>query len=261
MPGIPRGQVLDASYCQERSEVGHLPVLEYFVDHSLVRIRPENEHIFLFAARYGHLPIVEYLLQKGVNIQSHSIALWWAAKMSELEVVRCLVSKGLDISKPRVYDFRQLVQAGHVEVVDYLFSHGYPCDPKECPRFMTLAARNGELPMLRYLEKKFNCLATPECIERDPLDVTECIGISVNTFLFLYRGINKAYPIWKKLEIADAWYLPQLKTRLWLVCNLFYGTVSVGVEEIRVELEENKEWGTNPYYDSNLGMLICSYVD
>lgn len=239
-------------FADHACRAGQLDILEYFVDKGFVCITP-NEPMFFFAARYGHLHVIKYLVSKGAGVRIQSTALWWAAKNGHLEVVKYMVSEGADIPDCGPYVLWETIEAGHVEMVEYLIDHGCPFNTGVCPEWMSIAAQNGHIGMLLYLEKKCNFRADIGSVPLANWEMAEVIGRSLNTFLFLCRNVTKVYPLWQALDMTQP---DLLKNRLHTLCNLMYGTVSV--EPLG---SAEKEWKESEYYDSNLGMLICSYLD
>jgi ankyrin repeat protein len=106
--------------------IGHgcLDVVQYFIFKTQVKI---NEYHFgsvalEYASKLGNLEIVRYLISVGVEANNEAITL--ACAEGHLEVVKYLVSCGSNFSYRDYYSLRIAHTNNHIEVVNYLKSLG-----------------------------------------------------------------------------------------------------------------------------------------
>jgi ankyrin repeat protein len=81
-------------------------------------------HMLQWASKHGNLEVIKYLYKRGIDINTrHNNALLRASENGHLEVVKYLVEKGADI---RSYDSAAIRASwrGHKEVVKYLVEKG-----------------------------------------------------------------------------------------------------------------------------------------
>ena len=83
------------------------------------------------ATRQGQLEMVKYLVQKGVDINKRGgvfdgSAINLAAAYGKIEIVKYLISKGaiLDVSLARRNPLFNAIQGGHIDIVKYLIEKG-----------------------------------------------------------------------------------------------------------------------------------------
>lgn len=83
------------------------------------------DHALVCAASSGHLEVVKFLVSIGINVAVEcSAAVWQAASAGHLEVVKYLVSLGADVTEWDDSALRSSVRHNHIETVRYLISAG-----------------------------------------------------------------------------------------------------------------------------------------
>jgi ankyrin repeat protein len=117
-----------------------------------LRLKKESlEDWFQSACRNGHLEVVKYLVSLGVDIHVwEEYGFRWACMNGHLEVVKYLVSLGVNIHTMEEWGFRLACQNGHLEVVKYLVSLGVDIHAMEEWGFRS-ACENGHLEVVKYL--------------------------------------------------------------------------------------------------------------
>lgn len=107
-----------------------------------------------FAAHYGQLEIVKCLIEKGVDFHFHDEkVLRCAAEWRQFEIVKYLIEKGANL---RAYDDATLIWAaenGQLEMVEYLIERGADIHA-DGEQSLKMASINGHWEMVKYLIEK-----------------------------------------------------------------------------------------------------------
>ncbi|XP_062594933.1 ankyrin-1-like [Saccostrea cucullata] len=118
----------------------------------------------LIAAVMGkNVKTVEFLLQNNVNVnksnEKEKTALYYAAKLGSLDIVKLLVEHGAQVNKTdedRKSPLYWVAQKGHYDIADFLIDHGAECDQSDSKNKSPLycAAKRGYLKIIKLLVKK-----------------------------------------------------------------------------------------------------------
>lgn len=117
-----------------------------FQKHNMI-VQNDNENICVACTR-GHLNIVKYLVSKGLDITTrYNICLTNACANGHLEVVKYLLTQVNDL---HLFADRAIIQAcrnGHLNIVKFLMSLG----SRDCGKAVFVAATNGQFEVFKYL--------------------------------------------------------------------------------------------------------------
>ena len=151
-----------------------LEALDRFKDYNLKAVVSSEEHykanLLHYAAANGWVYIIDTLIKKhGFDPMSkntiENVPLHYSAYHSKFEVFKALVTTyhcdPMCKNSHGVIPLLYAVEAGCIEIVKYYMTSGLPCDGNtqyDCEPLGILAARLGQLQMLKYLKEecKFN---------------------------------------------------------------------------------------------------------
>lgn len=207
----------------------------------------------------GKWKCVKRMIREGISTDTDcEAAIRWAGTHGDVDTCRFLVARGANIHIWHDHPIFNAATTPNMPVLKYFF--------EECKVF--IGAHNdtfrhvallGYFEVIRYLT------------ERDRLTRCYRFGIggwghgiwetvasnSINLLLYIYQVTGAAwkkhkYPIKFRVPIQHLSYIPLLCARLMILVNLVKGCM---------RLCNATEIGEDPYYDSNLGMLVLTYVD
>lgn len=214
-------------------------------------VNVEREWCLPRACRTERLDIIQFiLLHQGADITGKYNG--WiqslAIRHGDLPLLR--------LTAPRFDDFEHLeeyreqyaimaIKTNQLEVLKYI------CTCTKTGEFVLrdiwdhvfrAAAHTGNMSIVKYLEKNGRGLGM---ITHDVYGAL--LHASVNMFLYLTRKYttNRHFCLWISHKTPRFYY----DTRIMMLVNLFYGRMC------------KNRWGDDPYYDSNVGMLVLTYVD
>lgn len=188
-------------------------------------------------AAEGPLRTLQFFVEHGANIHTNDDApLCYACIHGNIELVNYLVDQGCDIHAKGGCALFCAAYDGHLGVVQYLIWKGIK-DLFLGYQSLYMAARNGHWGVVRFLEERVDVTFTFE-------EYIEILKNSVNMFLYLLRKDELSF---RAAIVVD---------RLFIVTNMIKGNVLVDPNN-----PVDGEWKDSRYYDSNLGMLVCSYLD
>jgi ankyrin repeat protein len=100
--------------------------------------------------KHEHFENVNYLECLNTNMHPPYDVLIWAIENRQLEVIKYLVSQGVDPLKKSICALRCSTEKGYIEIVKYLVSLG--ADPHEDKyNAFKISAQNGHLELTKYL--------------------------------------------------------------------------------------------------------------
>jgi hypothetical protein len=112
----------DDAALRKASYYGHLPIVQFLVQHGADVHADDNEAIRR-ASVNGHLPVVQFLVQHGADVHAYNdYALRLASEKGNLPIVQFLVAHGADIHADNDYALRWASYYGHLPVVQFLKS-------------------------------------------------------------------------------------------------------------------------------------------
>lgn len=264
---------------------GYVKVVQYFVDCGMFNPE-ENSWPLRWAVLKGQFQVFKLLMEesekKGVGIERFPAMLYEAARGGNPDLVEYILHqpKGAEEIEWGVV---VATQHGYLDVVKVMMPY-VPGDPLaklfRCactngrlhlakyfvkqPRYSVLnlrlgfiqAAQNGHLPILKWLEGSIEALTDTEILEIG--------GESVNAGLYLTRGAGS----------FSLWTTEKFLCRLHLLLSFFRGSLRIQrgmTPRKRVPKKPKRyliskwklfmECGSDPYYDGNIGMIVCSYLD
>ena len=117
-------------------------------------LKIDEKYVLKKACKYGNLEVLKYLHSRGVDIRSHySDALKLASQYGHLEVVIYLVENGCKIRARNDYAVRSASARGHLDVVIYLVERGANIRANN-DYAIKWASHNGHHKVVNYLIKR-----------------------------------------------------------------------------------------------------------
>jgi len=116
-------------------------------------IKITNNNLVKYSAE-GNLDVVKYLVEKGVNIHADvDYALRWSASNGHLNVVKYLLENGANIHAENDTALRYSAGKGHLDIVKYLVEKGANIHAYD-DYALRWSAQNGHLDVVKYLVEK-----------------------------------------------------------------------------------------------------------
>lgn len=108
-------------------------------------------HAIRWAAQHGRVEVVRCLLEKGVNIDvNNNCAIKGASMFGHIETVSFLVENGVDIHADDNYAILEASGNGHIKVVNYLVENGADIYARDNEALRN-ACMNGFIEVVKYL--------------------------------------------------------------------------------------------------------------
>lgn len=259
---------------------GHLHVVEYLIGKGVLAEQNHNWAI-RDASMEGHLPVVKFLVEHGANPrQNDDFCLFWAFRKGHIGLAEYLISKGADVnSRDDLLD--AAVTSGKLEIVKFLFSDtAFKHSSKK--QVVQYAIERGHTHILKYLEEQ-GYTVTADDLKSLFFRMYRYFQ-PINSVLYATRKIQRDQIVFRGDFIENLWR--EWEARMIILVNAIKGTIRCGdhngihshfvggVMCLRVypgalshtgntkeQCTECQEWGRSEYYDPNLGMLVCSYID
>jgi ankyrin repeat protein len=101
------------------------PVIKFLIDQGADIVPYKRSSLLMSIIIWGEVEMVKYLIEKGMDIKiGNNWPVRLAAKKGNLKMVEYLVSQGADITAKNNYALRKAVKYGKHEMVDYLIENG-----------------------------------------------------------------------------------------------------------------------------------------
>lgn len=246
---------LCVSLCMAASD-GHLRVVKYFVERG-ARVDCENNWALRHASLHGHVDVVKYLVERGADIHvENDWCILFGCELGRFSVVEYFISKGVAI-QGRMDIFSSAIRCGCLELVRLLVENGVlnGTESGGMREAMTEAVSNGHVHIVKYFEQLGHQVGVKDVTLWEWRLFNMFSGC--NAILYALRRHNRKDIVFaRSLLVEDVW--KRWDTRMLMVVNLVKGTIRYGDHKSHLGCED---WGASEYYDPNLGMLICSYVD
>jgi ankyrin repeat protein len=113
-------------------------------------INKDNAYLIRTAAENGHLDIVKFLISEGVDVHSDKdYPLRYSARYGHFDVVKLLIENGADIHSKNNRALQQACNNGHLSIVQYLMNKGANPD---CEKFNSIysAAKNKHYDIVKF---------------------------------------------------------------------------------------------------------------
>lgn len=151
-PAIRKNEILETA-----SRYGHLKIVEYAINLG-ANIKSDNNYALQIAMEYNHLEIVKYLLLtlnlnlnkcKQLNIVKID-SLLFAVENGNLEFIKYLISKGVNIRTDNDYALCCAAEYGNLKIVEFLIKKGSSSRSKG-NRALQYAVEYNRFEVVRYL--------------------------------------------------------------------------------------------------------------
>lgn len=207
---------------------------------------------------------IKELVLAGVSLDNQPRhPLWIASAYGRLDVVKVILEKFPIGSNLHISPYSLICAAifnGHLDVLQFLLETiGKICPINDRSWTMEGAVTGGHVNIMRYLDQRFEAAGVPFKLDEEKWGFANWTDICSYCNAFLYFTRNDTitrfkYLLEKGFTKENQW---RIQAFFLILVNMLKGTIRPGDHTNT----QHPEWGDDPYYDSNLGMLICSYID
>lgn len=135
-----------------------LDTVKLLTAHGSIKTIVEINRFLYYASNYGYLDIIKFLVEEGTgtlvadinNDNYHCFRI--ACQRGQIEVVKYLISKGIDINLENSYSLRYAISNSHFDLVKYLVENGALVQGNENDNEpLRVAAVTNNLEVVKYL--------------------------------------------------------------------------------------------------------------